>query len=207
MQPPTPTRPRSTLLAILLLWAALYASFALFTPPLLDDADSVHAEAAREMLLRHDVVTLHANGIRYLEKAPLFYWAMAASMRGAQLAGRTGPRSLAAAARIPLALAVLALVLVVESLARRILHDPRAGLYAALISLSSFGIFLFTRMLIPDALVCLWTALAIDAVSYTHLDVYKRQILSGAKNLLLHPPADSATAGECKGSFGKIASG
>jgi len=164
VQPPTPTRPRSTLLAILLLWAALYASFALFTPPLLDDADSVHAEAAREMLLRHDVVTLHANGIRYLEKAPLFYWAMAASMRGAQLAGRTGPRSLAAAARIPLALAVLALVLVVESLARRMLHDPRAGLYAALISLSSFGIFLFTRMLIPDALVCLWTALAIDAL-------------------------------------------
>ena len=43
----------------------------MLVPPLLDDADSVHAEVAREILLRHDWVTLYANGIRYLEKAPL----------------------------------------------------------------------------------------------------------------------------------------
>ncbi|MGD0649406.1 MAG: phospholipid carrier-dependent glycosyltransferase, partial [Acidobacteriaceae bacterium] len=76
--PPRPIpRPRSTLLTILLLWIAFYASFTLFTPPLLDDADSVHAEVAREMLLRHDYITLYANGVRYLEKAPLLYWSMA----------------------------------------------------------------------------------------------------------------------------------
>jgi 4-amino-4-deoxy-L-arabinose transferase-like glycosyltransferase len=163
----TPTRPRSTLLSILLLWLAFYASVALFTPPLLDDADSVHAEAAREMLLRHDYVTLYVNGIRYLEKAPLFYWAMAAGMKTAMLFGATTPRALAAAARIPLALGVLALVLVVENLARRIFSSACAGLYAALILLSSFGIFLFTRMLIPDALVCLWIALAMYALWLT----------------------------------------
>jgi len=172
---PTPTRPRSTLLSILLLWVAFYASFALFTPPLLDDADSVHAEVAREMLLRHDYVTLHANGIRYLEKAPLLYWSMAASMRAAMLAGAHSPRSLAAAARIPLALAVLALVLLVESFTRRMFQDARAGLYAALITLSSFGIFLFTRMLIPDALVCLWLALAMYAFWLTETrDAHQR---------------------------------
>ena len=33
----TPARPRSTLLAMLVLWVAFYASFTLFTPPLLDD--------------------------------------------------------------------------------------------------------------------------------------------------------------------------
>ena len=33
------------------------------------------------MLLRHDYVTLYANGIRYLEKAPLFYWLMALAMK------------------------------------------------------------------------------------------------------------------------------
>jgi 4-amino-4-deoxy-L-arabinose transferase-like glycosyltransferase len=59
-----PARPRSTLLGILALWLLFYASFTLFSPPLLDDADSVHAEVAREMLLRHDYVTLYANGIR-----------------------------------------------------------------------------------------------------------------------------------------------
>src|ERR1700679_1086288 len=146
----TPTRPRSTLITILLLWLAFYASFTLFTPPLLDDADSVHAEVAREMLLRHDYITLYANGIRYLEKAPLLYWSMAATMRLFQLCGATSPRALAVAARIPLALSILALALILEAFARRLFHSPerpqsgpRAGLYAALILLSSFGIFLF----------------------------------------------------------------
>src|SRR2546423_13678664 len=60
------------------LWIAIYIA-GIFTPPLLDDVDAVHAEAAREMLLRHDWVTLYTNGFRYLEKAPLMYWSLAAS--------------------------------------------------------------------------------------------------------------------------------
>src|ERR1700691_454006 len=98
-----PRRPLAHTLAMLVLWAAFYASFTLFTPPLLDDADSVHAEVAREMLLRHDYVTLYANGIRYLEKAPLLYWSMAASMKIVMLFGGHSPRALAAAARFPIA--------------------------------------------------------------------------------------------------------
>ncbi len=158
-----PTRPRSTLLSIVLLWFAFYASFTLFAPALLDDADSVHVEVAREMLMRHDYVTLYANGIRYLEKAPLLYWSMALSMKLAMLFGATSARILAAAARVPLALAVLALALLVEGFARRLFADARAGLYAALVLLSSFGIFLFTRITIPDAGVCLWTTVALYA--------------------------------------------
>ena len=157
----TPTRPRSTLITILLLWLAFYASFTLFTPPLLDDADSVHAEVAREMLLRHDYITLYANGIRYLEKAPLLYWSMASTMRFFQLCGLTTPRALTVAARIPLSLTVLALALLIEAFARRLFHTTRAGLYAALIILSSFGLFIFTRITIPDAMVCLFTTLAL----------------------------------------------
>ena len=55
---------------IVVTWALIYLP-ALSTPGLLDDADSIHAEAAREMLLNHNWVTLYVNGIRYLEKAPL----------------------------------------------------------------------------------------------------------------------------------------
>lgn len=134
-------------------WLLLYASFALFTPALLDDADSVHAEVAREMIERQDWVTLYANGIRYLEKAPLLYWSMAASMKvfGAN----------AAAARLPLALTVLLLAMVMESFGRRAFGAPRAGLIAGLMLLSSFGIFIFTRITIPDATVCLWITLAV----------------------------------------------
>ena len=161
MPPATPSRPRSTLLTILLLWIAFYASFTLFTPALLDDADSVHAEVAREMLLRHDYVTLYANGIRYLEKAPLLYWSMAITMRLSQLLSATSPRALAVAARIPIALTILALAFIIEVFARHLFRSNRAGLYAALIILSSPGIFLFSRILLPDADVCLWTTLAL----------------------------------------------
>jgi 4-amino-4-deoxy-L-arabinose transferase-like glycosyltransferase len=151
--PPIPKRPAVNTLLLLALWIVFYSSFTLFTPALLDDADSVHAEVAREMLLRHDWVTLYANGIRYLEKAPLLYWSMAASF---QLFGVS-----AAAARIPLALTILALAFALEAFARRIFRSARAGLYAALILLSSFGIFLFTRILLPDAMVCLWLTLSL----------------------------------------------
>ncbi|HEV7219824.1 MAG TPA: glycosyltransferase family 39 protein, partial [Terriglobales bacterium] len=41
---------------ILFFWLTIYAA-GMFTPPLLDDVDTIHAEAAREMVLRHDWVT------------------------------------------------------------------------------------------------------------------------------------------------------
>jgi 4-amino-4-deoxy-L-arabinose transferase-like glycosyltransferase len=135
------------------LWLFLYASFALLSPPLLDDADSVHAEVAREMIVRGDPITLYANGIRYLEKAPLLYWSMAVSMRAFGVG--------TAAARLPLALYALLLFLLVEHFARRAFRSDRAGLYAGAGLLLSFGLFIFTRMLIPDAIVCLWLTAAI----------------------------------------------
>jgi 4-amino-4-deoxy-L-arabinose transferase-like glycosyltransferase len=139
------------------LWLLLYGSFTLFVPPLLDDADSVHAEAAREMLLRHDYVTLTVDGVRYLEKAPLLYWLMAAFAR---LFG--GPAAMHAwALRIPLALAVLALLYVVRRMGREMFQSDRAGFYAAIAVLTSFGVFIFTRILIPDILLCLFLTLAL----------------------------------------------
>ncbi|MFC6646250.1 glycosyltransferase family 39 protein [Granulicella cerasi] len=162
--PAAPQRTRSTTLALLLVWLAVYASFALVRPALLDDADSVHAEVAREMLVRHDWVTLYANGIRYLEKAPLMYWSMAASMKLASLFGFVSARAFAIAARIPIALGVLGLTFAVEAFARRLYSNARAGVYAALITLSSAGIFLFTRITLPDGFVCLWLALAMYAL-------------------------------------------
>jgi 4-amino-4-deoxy-L-arabinose transferase-like glycosyltransferase len=112
----------------------------------------VHAEVAREMVARQDWITLYANGIRYLEKAPLMYWSMAASFTlfGAQ----------DWAARLPLAIATLALLLVVYATGRRLFASDTAGFYAALILLTSFGIFIYTRIIIPDVIVCLWLSLA-----------------------------------------------
>src|SRR5262249_36085782 len=66
---------------IMVLWFGVYFG-TIFQPPLMDDADTVHAEAAREMVANNDWVTLHINnGFRYLEKAPLMYWLVAASYK------------------------------------------------------------------------------------------------------------------------------
>jgi 4-amino-4-deoxy-L-arabinose transferase-like glycosyltransferase len=136
---------------VFLFWLVVYGG-ALFQPSLLDDADSVHAEAAREILIRHDWVTLHANGIRYLEKAPLLYWAMAASFRIFGVHDWS--------ARLPLALGVLALLFAVYFLGRRAFSET-AGFYGALACGLAFGPYIFTRFLIPDILVGLWLILTL----------------------------------------------
>jgi 4-amino-4-deoxy-L-arabinose transferase-like glycosyltransferase len=148
---------RRLLWIVIALWLLLYGSFTLLRPPLLDDADSVHAEVAREMVARHDGTTLYANGIRYLEKAPLLYWSMAASFR---VFDRNAGGVHTWSARLPLALYTLLLLLAVFALGQRCFTDALAGFYAALVLATSFGLFIFTRILIPDAMVCLWLTLA-----------------------------------------------
>src|SRR5947209_8662734 len=117
----------ASILPILLLWAAIYVA-GMFTPVLLDDVDSLHAEAAREMVLTHDWVTLHTDGIRYLEKAPLMYWGVAASYE------IFGVKEWST--RLPLMLGVLALLLVTYALGKEA-YSERAGLYAAVVVATS----------------------------------------------------------------------
>jgi 4-amino-4-deoxy-L-arabinose transferase-like glycosyltransferase len=133
---------------IIVLWAAIYLS-GIFSPPLLDDVDSVHAEAAREMVLTHDWVTLHTDGVRYLEKAPLMYWAIAASYK---LFGISDWST-----RLPLALTMLFLALTTYALGKRA-YGERAGFYSALVLTTCLGPYIFTRFQIPEVLVALWLA-------------------------------------------------
>lgn len=134
----------------LVLFALIYVG-SLFSPGLQDDADSTHAEAAREMLVTHDFVTLKVNGNRYLEKAPLMYWAVAACYF---LFG-TNEFS----AHLPIALAMFFLVLLAMRWARRAFGD-RAALYAGLFVTTAAGCYLFTRILIPEAILSLFIALS-----------------------------------------------
>lgn len=135
-----------SLLILTALWLAIYVA-GMFTPPLLDDVDTIHAEAAREMLLRHDWVTLYTNGLRYLEKAPLMYWGLAASYEVFGISDWS--------TRLPLMLGVLALVLATYGLGRYA-YGERGGLYAGMALVTSIGPYIFTRFLIPDVLVGLW---------------------------------------------------
>jgi 4-amino-4-deoxy-L-arabinose transferase-like glycosyltransferase len=139
---------------MLALWAVIFAG-SIAAPPLLDDADATHAQAAQAMLRTGDWVTLHVDGIRYLEKAPLPYWIAAVSLRAF---GNN-----AVAIHLPLALAVLGLALLSYAWARRAFGE-RAGLYAGVFLLTSAGVFLFTRMFIPEALLSLLLGFALYAM-------------------------------------------
>ncbi len=172
-------------LFLLVLWAAIYVA-ALAGTPVLDDADATHAQAADAMRRTGDLVTLHVNGIRYLEKPPLPYWITALSLR---LFGQNS-----FAVHLPLALTVLALAWLAWHWGRRAfdlqtedlqtedcptevrrtearqteVRHPAAlpgntGFYAALFVLTAAGVFLFTRIFIPDALLSLLLATALYA--------------------------------------------
>jgi 4-amino-4-deoxy-L-arabinose transferase-like glycosyltransferase len=134
--------------AILLIFAAVYLGSA-FSPALQDDADSSHAEAAREMMVSGDYVTLHINGVRYLEKAPLIYWLVAVSYR------IFGVNEFAT--RLPTLLSMFLLVLLGFQWGRQA-FGIRAGTYAALFVTTGAGFYLFTRILIPEALLSLLIA-------------------------------------------------
>jgi len=144
---------------LLLLWLALFACTAA-TPSLLDDADATHANAALHVAHSADLVTLRINGVRYLEKAPLPYWLVAAFDRLLVLPGGFHPALASLAAHLPSAIAVLLLALLGYRWSRRA-FGTLAALYTALALLTSAGVFLFTRIFIPDALLALLFAAAL----------------------------------------------
>jgi 4-amino-4-deoxy-L-arabinose transferase-like glycosyltransferase len=124
----------------------------MFSPGLLDDADSTHAEAAREMVATGDFVTLHVNGVRYLEKAPLPYWLVAVSY---EIFGVNEFST-----RLPMVLSVMLLGVLGFVWARRAFGE-QTGIYAALFVYTCAGVYLFTRILIPEVLLSLLIAAAL----------------------------------------------
>ena len=112
----------------------------------MDDVDAVQAQIARNMLQSGDWVTARLDGVAYLEKSPLKYWMMAASF------AIFGVRDWAA--RIPLALSVIALCWLTTCFGAWA-FGRRAGFYAGLTLATSVGLFLFTRIQIPDAILTL----------------------------------------------------
>jgi len=136
--------------ALAVVFLAVYMG-SMFTPGLLDDADSTHAEAAREMVVTGDYVTLHVNGIRYLEKPPLPYWLVAISYKV------LGVNEFST--RLPMVLAVMLLGVLGFCWGRRAFGE-RTGIYAGLFVYTCAGVYLFTRIFIPDVLLSLLIAAA-----------------------------------------------
>ena len=112
----------------------------------MDDVDAVQAQIARNMLQSGDWVTARLDGVAYLEKPPLIYWMMAVSYR------IFGVHDWAA--RLPLALSIILLCWTTYRFGKWAFGEE-AGFYAGLAMSTCVGLFLFTRILIPDAILTL----------------------------------------------------
>jgi 4-amino-4-deoxy-L-arabinose transferase-like glycosyltransferase len=141
-------------LAVVLFAGAGYLGCIVSPPSLMDDVDAVQAQIARNMLTSGDWVTARLDGVPYLEKAPFIYWAMAGSY------AIFGVHDWAA--RIPIALSAIALAALTAAFAAWA-FERRAALYAGLCVATCIGLFLFTRILIPDVMLTFTIALAMWA--------------------------------------------
>ncbi len=120
----------------------------------MDDVDAVHGQISRNMVQSHDWVIAHLDGVPYIEKAPLLYWIIA----GFYLIFGVHDW----VARLPIALAAILLCWTtfrygVWAFGRR------AGFWAGLTLATCVGLFLFTRILIPDVMLTLTVTLGFFA--------------------------------------------
>jgi len=136
--------------------ALIFVGCIVSPPSLMDDVDSVQAQIARNMLQSGDWVTARLDGVAYLEKSPLKYWMIAVSFL------IFGVHDWAA--RIPIALATVLLCWVTARFGAWAVPSGlgrRAGMCSGVVLATSIGLFLFTRILIPDAILTLAITVAL----------------------------------------------
>ena len=120
----------------------------------IDYDEGYYSQPALRMAADGDWITPHANEVRFLEKPPWLYWVTASSFR---IFG-VGEFSL----RLPTALAVIALTLIVILTARLTVGPVAAGI-AGLSTAFCVGTFLFTRETLHDVWLVLFLAIAMYA--------------------------------------------
>jgi len=117
------------------------------------------------MLTTGDWVSARLDGILYLEKPPLVYWMMALSYK------LFGVHDWAA--RIPIVLFCVGLCLLTAAFGIWA-FERKSGFYAGLVMATCVGLYLFTRVLIPDVILtftitlAMWALLRITDENETH---------------------------------------
>jgi 4-amino-4-deoxy-L-arabinose transferase-like glycosyltransferase len=141
-------------LAVILLASAVYIGCMISPPSLMDDVDAVQAQIARNMLTSGDWVTARLDGVAYMEKAPLIYWMMAVCYKIFGVHDWS--------ARIPVVLSSIGLAWLTAAFGMWA-FGRLAGFYAGLCMATCVGLFLFTRIQIPDVMVAAAMALSMWA--------------------------------------------
>jgi 4-amino-4-deoxy-L-arabinose transferase-like glycosyltransferase len=140
--PPPPMR--HALFVILIALAALLHVATIGSGDLYSQTEGQYAGAAREMVEAHHWLLPTNNGAPRLQKPPLLYWLIIISFN---IFGVN-----AAAARLPVALAVVASAALIFLIGEK-LSDYWRGFIAGLIYLSLCGTFLLARIVMPEPVV------------------------------------------------------
>ena len=143
MDPPAlaPPPTRHALLVFLIALAALLHGATAGYGDLYNETDGQYAGAAREMIETGQWLVPTNDGLPRLQKPPMLYWLIAISYK---VFGVN-----AAAARLPLAAAIVATTALTFLLGER-LRDYWHGFLAGLIYLTSCGTFLLGRIIMPE---------------------------------------------------------
>jgi 4-amino-4-deoxy-L-arabinose transferase-like glycosyltransferase len=140
----TPPPTRHALFIILIALAALMHVATIGSGDLYSQTEGQYAGAAREMVDTHHWLMPTNDGVPRLQKPPLLYWLIIFSFN---LFGVN-----AAAARLPVALAVVASVALIFLIGEKLM-DYWRGFLAGLIYLSFCGVFLLARIVMPESIV------------------------------------------------------
>ena len=154
LEPPALAPPpmRHALFVILIALAGLLHVATIGSGDLYSQTEGQYAGAAREMVETHHWLLPTNNGAPRLQKPPLLYWLIIISFK---LFGVN-----AAAARLPVALAVVASTALIFLIGEK-LTDYWRGFIAGLIYLSLCGTFLLARIVMPEPIVSAFIAGAI----------------------------------------------
>ncbi len=137
---------------ILLVLCYIFLFLGLGSYSLKEPDEGRYAEIPREMVESSDYTVPRLNDIRYFEKPPLLYWAVALSYKvfGISEWSFRFPNALAAA------LCVFSLFFFVRRWA-----DDFAAFLASLVLLSSFGFFAMARIVTTDMVLTFWLTLSL----------------------------------------------
>lgn len=147
-------------LSLLLLSCLMFLFFGLGKYPLTDVDETRYAVMARDLLHSLDWNSLMLNGVPFLEKPPLYFWLVGASIK---LFHTFSPFSV----RFPIAVLSSFLIFSTYYLGKKVL-SRKFGMISALVLLSSIFFLIFAHVAILDMVLTVFVAGAIYSAFLTH---------------------------------------
>lgn len=152
--------PEMFCLSLLAVACLIFLFFGLGAYPLIDVDETRYAVMARDMLHAHNLNNLMLNGVPFLEKPPLYFWFVAASIK---LFGAFNPFTV----RFPIALLSAALIFFTYYVGKRII-SRKFGVISALVLLSSIFFLILAHIAIIDMVLTVFMTGSLYCFLLTH---------------------------------------